>query len=145
MFPSPGKSDSKIHDVRDEEHVDVDIGPMSNNWSEPRLRANSRQNHGVTRSKGRRSGPGRRNEEERCQRRDEERRQGGGSRPGWVDHVIVVVVTDSSSLISVKESKSFDQASGSGSSQAGQALGRLSRQPVVHVAKFWCQLLGCRQ
>ena len=35
------------------------------------------------------------------------------------DHVIVVVVTDSSSLTSVRESKSVDQASVSGSSQAG--------------------------
>ena len=53
----PGKSDS-VHDVRIEEYVDVDVGSMSDDWSEPGLRTNLRQDHGVTRTNGRRKKTG---------------------------------------------------------------------------------------
>ena len=86
--------DSGVHNVRDEEHVDVDMDPIrTTDLAEE------------TRSSGARG-------------KIEEGRRDGRCRTAWADHVIVVV-TDSSSLILVRESESVDQAPESGSSQPG--------------------------
>ena len=53
VFLFPREFNSEVHDVRDEERVDVDMRPMSNNWSGPWPTVNSRQNYCVTRSKER--------------------------------------------------------------------------------------------
>ena len=131
MLPSPGKSDPDVHDARDEEYVDVHIDPMSNNWSEAGLRANPRQDNSVTQRTRR--------------RRNEEEREDGKYRPAWAGHVnINVVVRESSSLISARESHSVDQASQSGSSQAGHPSSgqQCLSHPVSAVAwnvhsKYW--------
>ena len=124
MFPSPVESDSDVHNAGEKECVGVDMGSMSNNWSEPGLRANTRQDNSVTQEKGRpeKTGPKKRGEAE--QKGEMRRREGmGGASPlGSIDHVNVVV-GDSSSLISARVSQSVDQASGSGSSQAHPKLG----------------------
>ena len=125
----PGESDSEVQEGRGEKETAVDMNPLPNRQSRPGLRGNPRQN------KKRRNRPGRRNRKERCQR--ERRRRKEGVSPAGADHVIVVilVVTDSSSVISVRESKSVDQASRSGPGRTTKC-GRLLRPPVEHVAKW---------
>ena len=89
---SPSRS-GDVHDVHEEEHIDVDIGPMPNNWSTGGLRATqTRQRRHVVTGEAKHR-PGRRNEKERRRRGNEEVRKEARCRLAWADRVIVVEVS----------------------------------------------------
>ena len=97
MFTTPGKSGSEDQEERAEEDTVVDVDPMPNSHDRTKCQSEARRDEPDLAEETKKSGA-RENEE-----------GPGMVRPTSADHVIgVVVVTDSSSLISVRESKSVD-------------------------------------